>query len=148
MATATDKLTIKTLENNFLEKYKTNLQMSGGATYHQFPTNSPFKGLISSMNSVTLFTQKDSLTVQSPACIAAPIVHMLTHEKITLGALDQRSDTPVKLYAPDLLTIRAREIIVGDIELLAEPICAAISCEKMTLVSFPEEKDPRYLEIF
>lgn len=99
-----------------------------------------------SFGSVHLNT-KESITFESPACVAAPLVTMTATKAINLG-VEGRKNQPVavRLFAPVHLAISAMEVSIGDLQLLQVPDSVHLNCKKLTLTySAPEE--PVHFEI-
>ena len=105
-----------------------------------------YNGFIGS-HYVVFLTSMDSIIHEAPACIAARLVNMVAKESISLGIAGQGSQpVPVRLYAPEQVTITTKHLSIGDITLLTEPEHGFISCKRLTL-SKAQEEDPDYFEI-
>lgn len=103
-------------------------------------------GFIGSKTAVFLSSQ-DSITHETPACVAAPHVTMVAKNAISLGMAGQKDlPVPVRLYTPEQLCITTNHLSVGNIMILIEPKHGFISCQKLTLSKSTEE-DPEYVEI-
>jgi hypothetical protein len=89
----------------------------------------------------------DTLSFEAPACVAAPHVSMVAQQAINFGMTGRSSlCPPVRLYAPNVLSITTRHLSIGDVLLLVEPKSGFISCKKLTL-PIPQEEYPDYCEI-
>ncbi len=88
----------------------------------------------------------ESLTLSSPACIAAPKVYMSAKKWIHIGMDQDSSLFPVRLYVPEALRISTKRLSIGDVKMLAMPKTTEILCEKLILRKHQEE-DPDYFEI-
>jgi hypothetical protein len=96
---------------------------------------------------VVFLSSLDLITHEAPGCIAAPLVNMVAKNVIGLGMVGQGSQPiPVRLYAPELLSMTAKHLAIGEIRLLAEPKHGLVSCKKLTLSKSTEE-DPDHFEI-
>ena len=92
-------------------------------------------------------SSKDSIIHEAPACVAAPLVTMVAKNAISLGIKGQGDlPIPVRLYAPQQLSITTKHLSVGDVMLLGEPEHGFISCKKLTLSKSTEE-DPAHFEV-
>ena len=98
-------------------------------------------------STVVFLTSMDSIVHEAPACIAAPLVNMVAKNTINLGMTGQGSQpVPVRLFAPQGLTITAKHLSIGDVSVLTEPKNALLSCSKLTLSKSTEE-EPAYFEV-
>lgn len=103
-------------------------------------------GFLGSSNVVFLNAQQ-SIIHEAPGCVAAPLVNMVAQNAIMLGVSGQgNQQVPVRLYAPNQLSITTNHLTIGDADLLVEPNHGFISCRKLTLIQFTEEAPP-YFEI-
>jgi hypothetical protein len=99
-------------------------------------------------SSIVVFLSSDEAIIhEAPGCVAAPLVNMVALNAIMLGASGQGDQpVPVRLYAPEQLSITTNHLTVGAANLLIEPKFGYISCRKLTLIQFTEEAPP-YFEI-
>lgn len=103
-------------------------------------------GFLGSSNVVFLSADR-SIIHEAPGCVAAPLVNMVAQNAIMLGASGQGDQTvPVRLYAPEQLSITTNHFTIGAANLLVEPNHGFIFCRKLTLIQFTEEAPP-YFEI-
>lgn len=109
-------------------------------------------GFIGSDNALCLISDM-MITAEATACIAAPLVTMKAKEAISLGMAGKgKHPLPVRLFAPEVLTIITKHLSIGEIILGHErikidpPIDGSVSCKKITLSKSTEE-DPDYFEI-
>lgn len=121
--------------------------MYGGDTFSahvgQSISNNGFMG---SAN-VVFLSSKDAIIHEAPACVAAPLVTMVAKNVISLGIAGQGDQpVPVRLYAPQQLSITTKHLSVGDVMMLVEPQHGFISCKKLTLSKSTEE-DPAHFEV-
>jgi len=104
------------------------------------------KGFMGSAN-VVFLTSLDSISHEAPACIAAPLVNIVAKNVLSLGMAGQGSQpVPVRLYAPEQLTITVKHLSIGDLMLLVEPKHGIVSCKKLTLTKTKKE-EPEYFEV-
>lgn len=103
-------------------------------------------GYMGSRNIVEL-KSLDSIIHQAPGCVAAAVVNMTAAKSIKLGAEGQGDQAfPVRIYASARLSMQARHLVVGDLDILVEPLNAILSCDKLTLIQSDEE-EPRHFEM-
>lgn len=102
-------------------------------------------GFVGSANTVFM-TAKDSIFLDMPGCIAAPFVNIVAKKVINLGMkLREDESMPVRLYAPKQLSITAKELKIGNIQIMVEPGVAFVTCKKLTLLQSTDE-EPDYFE--
>ncbi len=103
-------------------------------------------GFMGSAN-VVFLTSKDVIIHEAPGCIAAPLVNMVAKNAISLGMAGQGSEpVPVRLYAPERLTMTTTHLSIGDLNILEAPRFGFVFCKKLTLSKSTEE-EPEYFEI-
>lgn len=73
-----------------------------------------------------------TITHNSTACIAAPVVKMVAEQTIQIG-IDPKDD--VEIYAPEELQLSATHVSFGNVKLLEVPSHAEISCKKLTITN-------------
>jgi hypothetical protein len=96
---------------------------------------------------VVFLSSKDSIIHEAPACVAAPLVTMVAKNVISLGIAGQGDQPiPVRLYAPQQLSITTKHLSVGDVMVLVEPQQGFISCKRLTLSKSTAE-DPAHFEV-
>jgi hypothetical protein len=96
---------------------------------------------------VVFLSANDSITMEAPGCVAAPLVTMVAKNAISLGMSGQGSQpVPVRLYAGNQLSITTDHLSIGDIALVTTPEHGMVFCRKLTL-STSQEHDPAYFEI-
>ncbi len=86
----------------------------------------------------------DSMAHQRGACLAGPVVNLYAKHAVHLGSRGNLS-SPMKMYTPWRLSIKATHLWVGDIEFLVDPVIASIACDKITFCQTAEE-EPEYVE--
>lgn len=97
-------------------------------------------GFLGSHN-VVFLTCQDSIVQEAPGCIAAPLVNMVALNRLSLGAEGQGSQpVPLRIFTPRQFTLTSKELSVGDVSFLTEPIHGFISCKKLTLIQRTDEE--------
>ncbi len=85
--------------------------------------------------SIVNISSLDSITLEAPACVAAPLVSVVAKNAINLGMKRQGAEiAPVHFYAPKQLTLSTRHLSVGDISIMIDPKRVFIMCKKLTLL--------------
>ncbi|MBS0620326.1 MAG: hypothetical protein JSS61_02575 [Verrucomicrobia bacterium] len=98
-----------------------------------------------------------SITLESYAHVAAPIIEMVGIERIRLGDKGLKPDIleatgctppePVRVYAPEKLSLRAFEVCIGDATLEAAPQRIELFCNKLTRWAHPESPPSDFFEL-
>lgn len=97
-------------------------------------------GFIASATAVVL-NVPDSIVINAPGCLAAPKVSMCATNAIELGLAGQGCQQhPVRLYAPEGLSIQTRTLSIRDIMLIDEPKIGSVSCVKLVFHTSSEEE--------
>lgn len=95
---------------------------------------------------VVFLSSRSSMVHDAPACIAAPLVHMVATKSISLGINSKTLADKVVIYAPEQFSITTNHLSIGNIQLLVSPKHAFLSCSKLTLEKF-EGEDPDYFSV-
>lgn len=105
-------------------------------------------GFIGSYNLVDLSCrEKIAISIEAPACIAAPFVYMRSQEGIKLGMRGiGKEPVPVRLFVTEKLIISTKHLSVGKIMFLAVPEEGEIYCKKLAL-SKSTDSDVKNFEI-
>jgi hypothetical protein len=123
-------------------------QSADGGVFSNHPLSvnhhNQIKCFLGSYTSITL-SSENFLLLDSPACIAAPIVNIIARNSISIGIPEDNS-TPVRLYVPLRLTLVTPNLSIGDCQLLQKPQQLIIKCDFLTVVT-PKEENPMHLEI-
>ena len=102
-------------------------------------------GFVGSKNALFL-SSSDSLTFESPACIAAPLVTLVAENEIKLGVAGRGQKLPpVRLCASQQLLITTNHLSIGDVVMIIpESQRVFISCKKLTLSKSTKEDPPHF----
>ena len=102
-------------------------------------------GFMGSNMVVSLISGRD-IVYTSPACVAAPLVHMVAKRSISIGIEQPESSIPVRIYAPRQLSLAADTVSLGDLQFVTLPQGAAITCRRLILQTTKDE-EPEYFEL-
>lgn len=125
-------------------------QYTEGAVYmndgiHVRSEKFEFSGFLGSDVEVELYA-RNSMSIESPSCLAAPKVTLTADQYIRMGlTLERESGLPVRLYAPEQIDIRARQVVFSDFALLTTPQNGSISAARLSIIQ-PREPSDEYLD--
>lgn len=93
-------------------------------------------------------TNNSFATIEKPGCLFASKISLVAQDSISLGISENESnDLAMSLYAEKKLTIKTKELLIGEINLLAIPQIIDVSCEVVKLVKKARTTDPHYFSI-
>ncbi len=126
-------------------------QYSGGIVFGDYSLTAFIKkdmsnrGFFGSRN--IIFLHSATMRHVAPACIAAPLVNLVAKNIIEIGAEKTDSSVPVRIFAPNQITISTSHLSIGKLLLVTEPQHGAIFCKKLTLTQHTEEQDTSCFEV-
>ena len=105
----------------------------GSATYTAFTGSNKFISILSTR----------SFRCESPACLAAPVVHIVAQDVLSLG-LNEPEKVAARFFAPRFLGLTAREIQVKHVNFVEKPNHGVVTCQKLV---FEKNANASFCEI-